>query len=353
MKLLLKLWLSFVFLSMSACTYKTQLKAQQFAFELFGAPLNIQVLLPSQSPKIEPKDLEKKLEHLVWEYKNILVDSDEINQFNMAMQQGQAYKVKNPKLLSLIVQAKKAEIFTRGWFNPSLGKISQAWGLYYEPFALQIPSEHQIKIWQQQSLGLQNLRIQSSIITSPYSMPDFSLDLGGIIKGIVLDDISLLLQKLSINNTLINFGGNIKVLGNNNGRPWRIALRHPRLNQIMAIINLYDQEALGTSGDYQRYVDFQGKRYCHIINPINLSALCSAWAATVLIPAGQNSGMYSDILSKPLFFVEARSAEPILQAYTNLWLKMDAQYLQLSQQLNTRIEWKMDLHPQVLHFAPP
>ena len=64
---------------------------------------------------------------------------------------------------------------------------------------------------------------------------------------------------------------------------------------------MHDGEAIGTSGDYQRYFDLAGHRYCHIINPVTGWPAQGVEAVTVLIPPGPRAGVLSDLASKPPF----------------------------------------------------
>jgi hypothetical protein len=66
---------------------------------------------------------------------------------------------------------------------------------------------------------------------------------------------------------LINIGGNIMALGSKGGQAWKVGIQHPRRAGALAMLELHDGEAIGTSGDYQRYFELDGKRYCHLIDP--------------------------------------------------------------------------------------
>ena len=103
-------------------------------------------------------------------------------------------------------------------------------------------------------------------------------------------------------------------------RPWRVGIQHPRKPGALATLELRDGEAIGTSGDYQRYFMLGGKRYCHLIDPRSGHPVQGVQAATVLIKPlairldeqttlakslvmtrGPRAGVLSDATSKPLF----------------------------------------------------
>ncbi|HYR05311.1 MAG TPA: FAD:protein FMN transferase, partial [Gallionella sp.] len=126
------------------------------------------------------------------------------------------------------------------------------------------------------------------------------LDLGGYAKGYALDRAAELLRKQGIRNALINIGGNVLALGQHGKRPWRVGIQHPRKPGALATLELHDGEAIGTSGDYQRYFMLGNIRYCHLIDPRNGHPVQGVQAATILTH-GPRAGVLSDAASKPLF----------------------------------------------------
>ena len=69
----------------------------------------------------------------------------------------------------------------------------------------------------------------------------------------------------------------------------------------MATLELRDGEAIGTSGDYHRYFELGGRRYCHLLDPRTGFPAIGTQAVTLLIAPGRFAGMQSDALSKPIF----------------------------------------------------
>jgi len=93
------------------------------------------------------------------------------------------------------------------------------------------------------------------------------LDLGALAKGYALDRAIARLKEAEITSVLVNAGGNVYCLGDNQGRPWQVAIRDPRhKGRIFGKMDLRDQAA-ATSGDYEQFVEIDGKRYNHIIDP--------------------------------------------------------------------------------------
>ncbi|MFN3594797.1 MAG: FAD:protein FMN transferase, partial [Thiobacillaceae bacterium] len=108
------------------------------------------------------------------------------------------------------------------------------------------------------------------------------------------------LRAAGIRNALVNIGGNVMALGTRGSRPWRVGIQHPRRAGALATLDLHDGEAIGTSGDYQRYFEVAGRRYCHLIDPRSGRPVQGVQAVTV-IARGPQAGVASDVASKPLF----------------------------------------------------
>lgn len=93
------------------------------------------------------------------------------------------------------------------------------------------------------------------------------IDLGGIAKGFALDRAVRKLKDAQIDSALINAGGNIYCLGTNHRAPWRVGVQDPfREGKVLDELVLADR-AVATAGDYQQYVEINGRRYSHIVDP--------------------------------------------------------------------------------------
>ena len=128
-----------------------------------------------------------------------------------------------------------------------------------------------------------------------------SLDLGGIAKGYALDVCYDRLSAMGARNFMLNLGGNIRVRGTpRKDETWVIGVRNPfQTGEIVGAIRLASGMAVGTSGNYERFVTIAGKKYGHIMDP--RSGRPAEGMAGVTIVA--TNGVQSDGLSKPLFIL--------------------------------------------------
>lgn len=111
--------------------------------------------------------------------------------------------------------------------------------------------------------------IDEEASTVSFAHAGVKLDLGGIAKGYAVDNALEILRKLGVRHALVSAGGDTGILGNRFDRPWMVAIQDPRKRDaVVAMLPLQD-EALSTSGDYERYFEHDGRRYHHILNPID------------------------------------------------------------------------------------
>jgi thiamine biosynthesis lipoprotein len=111
------------------------------------------------------------------------------------------------------------------------------------------------------------------------------IDIGGYGKEYAVDRVASILVENKISSALINFGGDMRAIGTRgNGAAWPVSIQDPRqLSNCFASIEL-KSGALATSGDYERYFEVNGQRYCHVLNP-KTGMPVSYWRSiTVLAP---------------------------------------------------------------------
>jgi thiamine biosynthesis lipoprotein len=248
----------------------------------------------------------------------------ELSELNTAIAQGKTKEV-SPELAAMLQDAARMSAQSGGLFNPSIGGLIQTWGFQADDFKAILPDEKKIAALVKANPQMGDLVFASTANPSQPPLvrgeptgvplagargaggvkvfsrnPAVKLDLGGYAKGYALDRAAALLKQQGINNALINIGGNVLALGQHGSRPWRVGIQHPRKPGPLATLELRDGEAIGTSGDYQRYFEFNGKRYCHLIDPRSGYPAQGTQAVTILTH-GEHAGLLSDGSSKPLF----------------------------------------------------
>lgn len=137
--------------------------------------------------------------------------------------------------------------------------------------------------------------------------PGMEIDFGGFGKEFAVDRAATLLEESGIDRALINFGGDVRVLGAHpDGTLWRVGIAHPRKpGEILSGIDLA-HGALATSGDYERFFELDGKRYCHILNPHTGYPVDDLQSVTIVGSSCLIAGTLSTI---GMLFGENRAAE--------------------------------------------
>ena len=243
----------------------------------------------------------------------------ELSDLNAAFARGES-KAVSPELAAMLQDAAQLAQQSQGLFNPAIGGLVQLWGFHADEFKAALPDEKQIAalvaakpqmsdiVFSSAHNPSQPPLVRGGETGSPLtrgavvfsSNKAVRLDLGGYAKGYALDRAAGILRRQGIRNALVNIGGNVLALGQHGKRPWRVGIQHPRKPGALATLELRDGEAIGTSGDYQRYFMLGDSRYSHLIDPRNGHPVQGVQAVTI-VTRGARAGVMSDAASKPLF----------------------------------------------------
>lgn len=186
----------------------------------------------------------------------------------------------------------KAELLFQhsgGLFDITSGVLRRAWNFQLK----QVPEPQAL----QDLLPLINWRAvvrEGNTVALP--LPGMELDFGGFGKEYAADRAAAVLLEGGVRSGYVNLAGDIHILGPKpDGKPWSIGIRHPRhADRLLASIPI-SSGALATSGDYERYFEKDGKRYCHILNP-RTGYPASYWqSVSVLGPNTLIAGSFSTI----------------------------------------------------------
>ena len=225
----------------------------------------------------------------------------ELSRLNEAIAAGHSLVV-SKALADMLQDAASVEKQSGGLFNPAIGKLIKLWGFQSDEFKPVAPDAKQIAALVAENPQMSDLSFadEPDGVRVQSRNRAVQIDLGGYAKGYALDRAAQLLKARGVNNALINIGGNILAIGQPGNRPWRVGIQHPRKSGALAVLELHDQEAIGTSGDYQRFFMLDGKRYCHLIDPRSGYPAQGVEAVTIMTH-GPRAGVLSDAASKPLF----------------------------------------------------
>ncbi len=167
-----------------------------------------------------------------------------------------------------------------GRFDITSGVLRRAWDFRRQPPALPDPA-----VLAAAAACIDWPAVEWSEASVRLPRAGMEIDFGGVGKEYAADRAATILAEHGLRHGLVNLGGDLRAIGpQGDGRPWRIGIRHPRRDgATIAGIDLATG-ALATSGDYERYFEIDGRRYCHILDPGSGMPVEHWQSVTVLAP---------------------------------------------------------------------
>ena len=310
----MRVWLAgmLVLAALSGCN-RLEMHAQESY--VFGTRVEVQVWgEPEDKARAAVGDVLREFDRLNHAYH--AWQPSELTTLNEAIAAGRSLEV-SPELAGLVRDAQAMAAQGDYLFDPGIGRLIEAWGFHNDEFVARLPDPAKVADFLAARPSIRDLRVDGRRVSSRNKA--VALDFGGFLKGWALDRAAGILKAHGIRNALINIGGNVMALGSKNGTPWRVGIQAPRSTLPLATLDLLDGEAIGTSGDYQRYFELNGRRYCHLLDPRSGEPAQGTQAVTLLIPPGPRAGTLSDGPSKPLFIAgEAWQAQAKKQGLTQV-----------------------------------
>lgn len=176
----------------------------------------------------------------------------------------QAVKV-DSEVFELVARAIKISEITDGAFDISYASIDKIW--QFDGSMTTMPSEEAIKK-SVAKIGYKNIVMNKEDQSIFLKLPGMKLGLGGIGQGYIADKVKDLLIANRCTSGIVNVSGDINAWGKQiNGKPWTVGIINPmNKNKVFATFPL-ENSSVETSGNYEKYVTFNGIRYSHIIDP--------------------------------------------------------------------------------------
>jgi thiamine biosynthesis lipoprotein len=209
------------------------------------------------------------------------------------------------ELFGLIGRALELSNASDGAFDITYESV----GYLYDFRARQRPTGEEIAA-RLDAIDYRLVRLDKDTGTIRFERSGMRINLGGIAKGYAVEQAADWLRTHGVEHALLNAGGDTRVIGDRRGQPWVVGIRHPRLSdrEVFTRLPLVD-EAISTSGDYERFFDDEdGRRYHHIINPATGAPTEGILSVTVLGPDATTT----DGLSTTLFVLGAERGLALL-----------------------------------------
>ena len=217
----------------------------------------------------------------------------------------------SPLIWELLNISKKFYEISDYSFDVTAGPLIKQWGFYKKQNKL--PSAQDI-IKAKSNVGFNNIIIKKDKIR--FNKKGIKIDFGGIAKGFAIDKAIEELERNGFKSGFINLGGNIRTLSKlpKDKENFKIGIKNPKdKNRLLGTIKIKDN-SISTSGNYERYVTINGKRYTHIINPKTGMPVEGMLSVTVVTPFA----VEADALSTAIFINGAEFAKKLKGKYPNI-----------------------------------
>ena len=213
--------------------------------------------------------------------------------------------------------------------NVAMGSVLSIWHEYREegrdnPERAAVPEMAELKE-AENNTDINHLVIDEEAKTVYLDNPEMSLDVGGIGKGYAVQKLAEYAEEIGMDSLLISVGGNVCAVGaKKDGTPWTVGIQNPDMSSEERYIGKVEVEdkSVVTSGDYQRYYEVDGVRYCHIIDPDTLMPADYFASVTIIaedsgIADAMSTAVYNMTLEEGLEFVNG------LEGIEAMWIMKD------------------------------
>ncbi len=266
---------------------------QEYSKNLFymDTIINIKLYNVSETKANEAFDYLDKLYQKYEELTDFYDSNSELSKLNNDVN----YEISD-ELLELIKIGYEWDIKTDGLLNINIGNLTKIWHDFREN-PVSLPNLDDVKI---ESLKMENDKILNDKV---------NIDLGAIVKGYVTEKAGNYLESVGIDYYLINAGGNVKA-GKSNKGYYNIGIASPISNETFEVVK-DENISVVTSGGYERFYEYNGVMYHHIIDPNTLYPANNMKSVTVI---GKDSGL-CDILSTTLFLMDIDKGKEFIKDY--------------------------------------
>lgn len=231
--------------------------------ELMGTRVTVNVWLPPEhtagqaGAAIEAAfDEMARIESIMSEWQ----PDSELSRFNRAA--GGEMVSLGPELTEVLARARQIAEATDGAFDPTFHAVGQLWS--FAPGAT--PPSKQAVAEKLPLVGWRDLEIDAEARRGRLARPGMMVGLGAIAKGYAVDRASALLDERGFSHHVVEAGGDTYARGTKGGKKWMVGIQKPGERGIVAALPS-SGESVVTSGDYQRFIEHEGVRYAHILDP--------------------------------------------------------------------------------------
>lgn len=243
----------------------------------------------------------------------------EVTLFNVSSETGPVKA--SGDFVTVMAAANDVHRLSDGKFDVTLGPLIELWGFGPRKPEDPVPSDDDISTALTFVGQSEVLSLDSEASTISKSAPEVGINLSAIAKGFGIDAVAAKLKSLGIENYMVEIGGDLVAAGENEkGEDWKIGIEKPEPGEktIELVVEIEDK-GLATSGDYRNFVEHDGVRYSHIIDPttgrpithkstsVSVVAenamMADAWATAMLVLGNEKGLEIAEANNIAVFFI--------------------------------------------------
>lgn len=256
--------------------------------------------------------------------------NSEISRFNASPETGP--QEISPELLHVMQAAAEIHDQSEGKFDVTLGPLIELWGFGTRRPGDALPAPEAILAAMARIGQTRQLTLDAEASTMTKAAPDVTIALAAIGKGYGVDAVADALRAREIENFMVEIGGDLVTAGlNEKGDPWQIAIEKPEPGgQSIELIVPVSDLGMATSGDYRNFIEIDGARYSHILDPVTgrpithrtssvtvlaeSAMLADGWATAMLALGAERGMQIANARGLAVYFISRGQGEYVSNA---------------------------------------
>ncbi len=247
---------------------------------------------------------------------NMMSDYQKNSELNrLSAQLPNSWTPVSAELFDVLRNGRRLSVLTDGAFDTTVGPVVRLWRQARRDGKMPLEADRLASLARS---GFRKIDLNPTIKTVLLQAAGMQLDLGGIAKGYACDEAMAVLKSHHIKSAMIEGGGDLVVSEPPPGKEgWRIGV----LGWPGLVVTLKNQ-AMSTSGDAEQFVDIEGKRYSHIVDPATGIGLTNSRQATVV----GDSGWLTDALATAFCVMDPAASKTLAARLgVQVWIKPDSE----------------------------